>query len=240
MKTWTPDTSDPVAEWHRGQLNDQVRRFRELYGDDLITKVLRTRQTPLSSRDYLRLLGKSRGEVALVEALTAPAVTKARSALGGNPPAGGREVGKGSVTYAPGYSDAELAALLARARTGDPSAQAEWQAYARMAPIAAGELIKAANAAVTKGKRRPKARGTYRRGRVRVTSGESDELASQAAAFERRARQFHPDPLARPAPVTKAAQAAIDYEQYSEYLSGLASSGNPSLRAAALAYGGFI
>ena len=72
MKTWQPDTSDPVTDWHRGQLNDQARLFRDLHGDDLLTKALRTRQTPLTSTGYLRLLGKNASEIGSLEALTAP------------------------------------------------------------------------------------------------------------------------------------------------------------------------
>jgi len=75
MKTWTPDTYSPLADYHRGQLNDQVKQARVLFGDDMarrVIKVLGTRQTPLTSADYLRLLGKSEDAIAYLESLTAP------------------------------------------------------------------------------------------------------------------------------------------------------------------------
>jgi hypothetical protein len=138
MKTWTPDTEKQVAEYHRGQLNEQARMFGELYGDDPIIKFLRTRQTPITSADYLRLPGKPRGEIDFIEALTAPPVTKANAALGGM----GSVAGKGSMTsYAPGYSPGELSALLGRARSGDVEAAAERQAFARTEPTHAGDII---------------------------------------------------------------------------------------------------
>lgn len=217
MKTWTPDTSDPVADWHRGQVNDQAREFARLHGHDLLTKALRTRQTPLTGRDYLRLLGKSRSEIEAIEALTAPPVTKAKAALGKGAIAGG------ATTYAPGFSPRELAAVLTKARAGDPEAQAVWRAYAQTDPSAAGALIKQANAQVIKAKRKSKAAKVSvprnGRGSVQVPGSAADDLADQAAAWQRR--------LATPPapPVTKSAPAANEAIRY------YARAGNPAARA---------